>query len=126
MTTLLLRLGRTADAPRRARRALDEIAAAHLPEERLAEARLLLSELVTNSVRYAADGDVEVELVVEEQTLTARVRDEGEGVPEGREPGGMPVPEAGQGRGLALVAAIASRWGVVREGRPEVWFTLAG
>jgi anti-sigma regulatory factor (Ser/Thr protein kinase) len=120
--SVTLTLDRDAGAPRRARRALEE-AAGDLPPAPLDTARLLLSELVTNSVRYAEGPRMEVEVARDGDELTVRVRDDGTGVPPDREVA-MPAPDAGSGRGLPLVAALAARWGVRREPTAEVWFTL--
>ena len=36
----------------------------------------------------------------------------------------MPGPEGESGRGLAFLDALASRWGVIRNGESCVWFEL--
>ena len=94
---------------------------AGLSPERCDDALLLASELVTNAVLHGRS-----EVCVEVETLGAVVRvsvfDENSRHP-------APVaqdPDALDGRGLALVEALAERWGV--EDRPlgkAVWFELA-
>jgi anti-sigma regulatory factor (Ser/Thr protein kinase) len=114
---IVLSLDRTADAPRRAR---DEIRtlAAELGEERTEDATLLVSELVTNAVKYGGEGPVEI--VVHRDGGHARftVRDRGGPgpLPEIREPG-----TGGGGHGLRLVDSISDRWGV-EHGSTIVWF----
>jgi anti-sigma regulatory factor (Ser/Thr protein kinase) len=106
---------------RSARRFVAEwCAAAGLTADRCDDALLLASELVTNAVLHGRS-----EVVVEVETSGRRVRvivaDENSRRPQ-------PVPEdpnALDGRGLALVDAVAVRWGV--DERPlgkAVWFEL--
>lgn len=85
----------------------------------MADLRLLISELVTNSVRHG-DGDSVVVLLDADVpgTLRCEVIDDGTGfVPRARQ------PDAIGGRGLDLVEQLASSWGV-REGSTHVWFEL--
>ncbi len=82
---------------------------------------LLTSELVTNAVLHGRS-EVCVEVVVVREVLRVSVLDENSRRP-------LPLSEdvnALDGRGLALVDAVAARWGV--EDRPSgkaVWFELA-
>jgi anti-sigma regulatory factor (Ser/Thr protein kinase) len=90
----------------------------------LDDLRLLVSELVTNSVRHAGAGPrakVGLEVVSRPRTVRVEVTDAG--------PGFEPRPrtedqEKGSGWGLHLVAQIAERWGVDRSERTRVWFEL--
>jgi anti-sigma regulatory factor (Ser/Thr protein kinase) len=114
----VLMLDRTIDAPRVARTRMRQIVA-DLGEERGDDAVLLVSELVTNAVKYGGDGPIE--LVVERDAGRARfaVRDHGgtgRPLPEMRAPG-----LSGGGHGLRLVDEIADRWGV-EHGSTIVWF----
>lgn len=70
-------------------------------------AELLVSEVVTNAVGHASSGG---EMVVSETGAGIRVEvsDYGVGVVQPREAG----PEDVTGRGMAIVAALSSRWGV--------------
>jgi anti-sigma regulatory factor (Ser/Thr protein kinase) len=86
-------------------------------------ALLLVSELVTNAIKYAP-GPIVVELQVAGESLRVAVQDRAaHAVP-------IPVPvieyTAESGRGLALVSELSSRWGsdVLDDGK-EVWFELA-
>ncbi|CAM5231463.1 ATP-binding protein [Streptomyces tanashiensis] len=91
---------------------------------------LLVSELVTNSLRYAS-GPIGVRLVrprsdgadpAHPPALLVEVSDPLPDPPTERAPG----PEDEGGRGLGLVACSARRWGT-RRGRTgkTVWFELA-
>jgi anti-sigma regulatory factor (Ser/Thr protein kinase) len=114
---IVLSLDRTVDAPRRARNEI-RVLAAELGEERTEDAMLLVSELVTNAVKYGGEGPVEI--VVDRTGGHARftVRDRGGPgpLPEIRTPG-----TAGGGHGLRLVDSISDRWGVAH-GSTIVWF----
>ncbi len=131
-------------SPGEARRALDPL------EERvgapmLEDMRLLVTELVTNSVRHADTCDearVELNVRVARNVVHVEVSDEGSGFrperraadrrsapsreyagPERRSDQGEPELRVG-GWGLYLVESLATRWGVRREDRVRVWFEL--
>jgi anti-sigma regulatory factor (Ser/Thr protein kinase) len=115
------RLPATPEAASTARHALDDLGDA-VPDARLRDVRLLVSEVVTNAVRHAnlAAGDA-IELVVELNTGALRV--------EVHDPGGGFVPSAPSpdptrpsGWGLYLVAELADRWGVDSDETTLVWF----
>lgn len=113
-----LELPRDERAPAAARRALDELCPPLDPLRR-EDARLLVSELVTNSVTHG-HGDSVVILIDAELpgVLRCEVIDDGGGfVPRAR--GERTVG----GWGLDLVEQLASSWGV-REGSTHVWFEL--
>lgn len=112
-------------SPFRARRALEQVAG-ECPRRVLEDARLLVSELVTNSVLHS---DMEpgewIELNVTTQNgkaLRVEVRDAGVGFET------QPM-ENGEERtshwGLFLVDKLADRWGVVNDGETRVWFELS-
>lgn len=119
-----LQLPPTPTAPRVAREAV--VAFAHrCSEDLLDQARLILSELVTNSVRHAGLGpsdSILVRLSVADGRLRGSVHDPGEpfgGVGAER----APDPNPG-GFGLHIVSTLARDWGI-REGHGnEVWFEL--
>jgi anti-sigma regulatory factor (Ser/Thr protein kinase) len=115
-----------ADAPQLARRAVAG-ALAHWPQERRDAALLVISELVTNAVRYGArGGEDRVALQVRRCGRTTRIE-----VTDPRARGGA-IAEAtlgdGQQRsgwGLPIVAELTDRWGVEREqARTCVWCEL--
>jgi anti-sigma regulatory factor (Ser/Thr protein kinase) len=111
------------EAASEARHALDGLSG-ELPDGRMRDVRLLVSELVTNAVRHAnlAAGDV-IGLVIEvaEQKLRVEVHDSGGGfIPSTP----SPDPARPSGWGLYLVAELADRWGVDSDERTLVWFEL--
>lgn len=90
----------------------------------LGDVRLLVSELVTNSVRHSSvrpSDVVTLSVAVSESTLRVEVSDPGKGFePKARDadrtrPGGW---------GLYLVDELADRWGVVRDRFTQVWFEV--
>lgn len=96
-------------------------------EDRLDDAISIAAELVGNAVRHAAPlpGDVirvAWRLLVD-NTLEIRVTDGGSPTtgPELR----VAAPDALDGRGLTIVAALATGWGIERDGLGQcVWATL--
>jgi anti-sigma regulatory factor (Ser/Thr protein kinase) len=90
---------------------------------------LLVSELVSNSVRHAGLGeDDQIRLVAFSRERRARV-EVLDGGRSGRRPDKRPLTfgeaEPG-GLGLVLVDRMADRWGVDRrDGQTRVWFELA-
>jgi anti-sigma regulatory factor (Ser/Thr protein kinase) len=112
---------RDPSAPAIARRMVDDVAGVVDPAC-ADQARLLLSEVVTNAVRHG-DGDA-VRVLLDagpSGELRCEVLDGGGGfVPKARD---KPALVEG-GWGLHLVQTLARRWGV-REGRTHVWFELA-
>jgi anti-sigma regulatory factor (Ser/Thr protein kinase) len=89
-------------------------------------ALLLVSEVVTNAILHSASGDeggsVEVRYALDDQEVYVEVADAGSAGQPRRH--GVYL-EGVSGRGLALVAAMASGWGV-HEHQPGrvVWFRL--
>jgi anti-sigma regulatory factor (Ser/Thr protein kinase) len=108
-----------------ARAAVDRIEAldAH-PEARFA-VRLLVSELFTNAVKYgrrSESGRVRFAVEVSDSHVRVEVGDRGRGFVADHV--SMPGHESDSGRGLAFLDALASRWGVVKNGESCVWFEL--
>jgi signal transduction histidine kinase len=116
-----LDIARDDRAPLQARLALDELHSDVEPDV-LEDARLLVSELVTNSVRHGAGDSVRLILdVVDRDRVRVEVIDDGRGfLPLARPLG---VKEDG-GFGLYLVERLSESWGV-REGSTHVWFELS-
>ena len=85
------------------------------------DVQLLVSELITNSVKYGADGAVRLQVeAADERRLRVEVVDQGAGfVPVRRT---RPKDDVG-GWGLHLVQTLSSRWGVY-EGSTHVWFEI--
>jgi anti-sigma regulatory factor (Ser/Thr protein kinase) len=107
-------------APARARGAVESLSADVAPGV-LANVKLLVSELVTNSVKYGGSEVVRLELHGDgDGRLRVDVVDEGGGfVPTARD---RPATEVG-GWGLHLVDTLADRWGVATEAS-HVWFEI--
>ncbi|WP_176711316.1 ATP-binding protein [Streptomyces sp. PTY087I2] len=82
------------------------------------EARLIVSELVTNAIVHGR-GRVTLRLLQHDGILRIEVNDENSTPPQMRTPSDDDV----HGRGLVLVDAIAHDWGVEDEGR-TTWAVL--
>jgi len=91
------------------------------------DAELMLSELVTNAVRYQNDGGIEISAILRGPALRVSVTDDSGDVPVRRRSRGANDPamspavgsrssldgggHAASGRGLFLVEQLATRWG---------------
>ena len=122
MTESVVILDRTVDAPRAARARVRAVEP-RLGPERTEDAVLLVSELVTNAVKYGPEHG-EIRLIIREGERTTRftIHDTGAGP--------LPVmrplerlPHEGGGHGLRVVEMVSDRWGVER-GSTRVWFEL--
>jgi integral membrane sensor domain MASE1/anti-sigma regulatory factor (Ser/Thr protein kinase) len=95
-----------------------------LNEAAMTNLRLLVSELVTNSVRHAgvpAGESIALRIGVSQQRVRVEVGDLGPGF---QPPRGAPVPQSPSGWGLYLVDQLAERWGVLSDGGTRVWFEI--
>jgi serine/threonine-protein kinase RsbW len=113
------------DAPAAARVALRDWMAGHVSEPMLADAQLLVVELVTNSVRHAdapADAVVSVRAQLAADILCLEVEDRGR---TGSITPRPPDLHHGGGFGLNVVEALSRRWGVNRDAGTRVWAELA-
>ena len=122
-TSVVLQLGKNYDAPANARRFVAENAT-NLPDDVVADAELLVSELVTNAVLHGRSA-ITLRVNVDPPGIGIAVRDRGEDtiVP----PPDSPDPGRPSGRGLLIVQAIATAWGVTPNDPPPgktVWFRL--
>ena len=123
-SSLSLRLDPDVDAAGKARDALGRLAH-KLERGVLQDMHLLVTELVTNSVRHAdaaADAPVRVEVSVSGDHVFVAVEDGGSGF--------KPKPRSARsprdsGWGLHLVERLSSRWGVSSNGHTRVWLELA-
>jgi anti-sigma regulatory factor (Ser/Thr protein kinase) len=108
----------------RARDGLDALRGS-VADGTLEDVRLLISEIVTNSVRHAGLGPtdrVAVRVIAEPGRVRAEVVDTGKGF---EAPPHGPTTGASSGWGLFLVERVANRWGVERrDGRTRVWFEI--
>ena len=112
-------------AARCARRAVREELQGALPQPRLADVELIVSELATDSVRHAGCDDAEelsMEACVQRDRVRVRLFDPGEGF-EVHEPT-PPASGSGGGYGLVLLDRLSDRWGVQRENGFAVWFEV--
>lgn len=123
-THLSLELARDADSVRTARAALADIAPQIAPG-RYEDARLLLSELVTNAVKYGGEGSLRIVVRSVGDATHVEVVDQG---------GGFAARETERHRdrqdlehvggwGLPLVETLADEWGSF-EGSTHVWFRV--
>jgi diguanylate cyclase (GGDEF)-like protein/PAS domain S-box-containing protein len=108
------------DAPAEARQLVDELDG-HASPDTLERARLLASELVTNSCCHGA-GPIDVTIAADADGIELLVADTG--------PGFAPVEvrpeqiEEDGGRGLLLVDLLANQWSTGGEGAPWVWVRM--
>jgi anti-sigma regulatory factor (Ser/Thr protein kinase) len=117
---LALNLPPDTSAPGLARAAAKRYLGGKLGPQRMSELSLVVSELVSNAFLHGR-GQVLFRLQLDEGTVRGEVIDQGGGFEhEIRERG----PEEVTGRGLSLVEALTSRWGI-HEGTTHVWFELA-
>jgi anti-sigma regulatory factor (Ser/Thr protein kinase) len=93
-----------------------------LPPDRLSDAELLLSELVSNAVKYGGEGDISLIFERGGGRFRTEVVDEGDGfMTVLRDRSDVYTPG---GWGLPLVQSLSDRWGA-HEGSTHVWFELA-
>ena len=92
-----------ADAPSLARKFVDAHASG-LPEDLRDDAKLLVSELVTNAIRYG-EPTITVQVGFDPPGLSVAVTDRGHHLP--ALPDSRPDLSAPSGRGLTIVAAVA-------------------
>ena len=111
------------ETPALARHELESWLPSSIAESVRGSLRLLVSELVTNSVRHVTGSTEPVELAVRigQRAIRVEVRDGGSGF----KPAGKPEPRGADGGfGLFLVERMASRWGVDTQDGTRVWFEL--
>jgi anti-sigma regulatory factor (Ser/Thr protein kinase) len=119
-TSLDVDITRDPQAPRRARRALRELGDSIAPDLR-DDVVLLVSELVTNSVKYGEDTDLRLTIHAETpRRLRVEVVNQGASFEPRARTGS--VTDSG-GWGLHLVDQLADRWGV-HAGSTHVWFEI--
>lgn len=104
-----------------ARHTLDGVRA-DLGEDLHATVVLLISELVTNSVRHSkvTGGAIELMACITPRCVRVEVSDDGGGF----DPSPIPHVDSDAGRGLDLVQELADRWGRPPGMRTCVWFEI--
>jgi anti-sigma regulatory factor (Ser/Thr protein kinase) len=112
-------LPRTRGSPVLARRSLAHWFAGDVDSNEVRTAELLVSELVTNAVMHG-HGKIILRAHLDQDRLLVEVIDEGGGFERTVRHGDF---DSIGGRGLAIVDAEASRWGI-HEGTTHVWFEL--
>ncbi len=116
---LSVELPRSAEAPYLARRALDDLDG-RVDASLLPDLRLLVTELITNSVKYGGDGPVTLQVSATDERVRAEIIDQGVGfTPKERT---RELEDVG-GWGLHLVEQLTSEWGTY-EGSTHVWFEI--
>ncbi|HEU0023664.1 MAG TPA: ATP-binding protein [Thermoleophilaceae bacterium] len=118
--SLTLRLGSGTAAAATARTALSRLRA-DIDPPLMETLRLLVTELVTNSVKHADTDNVLLRVLVAPSAVWTEVTDEGPGF----DPISTGTPRDRSGWGLFLVERLADRWGASHEaGVTKVWFEL--
>jgi anti-sigma regulatory factor (Ser/Thr protein kinase) len=104
----------------RARERVIELAEPFVAASRIADLRLVISEVITNAVRHGGAGEMVVAVTPKPGYLCVQVTDTGDGF--------APRPRAFEpdddgGFGLFLVERLTRRWGLTREdSNTRVWF----
>ena len=109
-------------APSEARQAVGALSGA-VGREVLRDVELLVSELVTNSVRHSGSPEpIHLRAWLRSGGLKVEIADGGSSF-EARSGGA--AHDAEGGRGLMILEALAERWGVSHDVRSRVWFEIA-
>lgn len=109
-------------APGQARHALERLGH-RIAADMVDRLKLLVSELVTNSVVHAGLSNcdrIAVEVAVAPGSVRVEVCDPGPGF----EAPSAPALDDVRGRGLMLVEMVSDRWGVTRGDLTRVWFEM--
>jgi anti-sigma regulatory factor (Ser/Thr protein kinase) len=115
-------LPKSMEAPAMAREAIRRLEG-QVSAEMVDDATLLVSELMTNAVKYGGEGGLRLEIDIEADRLRAEIIDQGDGFePRTRTERRLVLSDEG-GWGLHLVESLADEWGV-HEGSTHVWFEL--
>jgi anti-sigma regulatory factor (Ser/Thr protein kinase) len=118
-----LRLRGGPEAVSLARHSLNDLEK-ELGTELFEDMRLLVSELVTNSVRHAVaatESTVMLEVSVREDLVRCCVSDTGPGFEPAER---TPEDDPASGWGLFLVEQLSDRWGVDLNAGTSVWFEI--
>ena len=96
-----------------------------MPPEKLEDVRLVVSELVTNSILYAGlspDDQISLTVTVSDGAVRAGVCDPGPGFRMPSEPSLR--SDLSGGCGLPFVETISDRWGIEGNRHACVWFEI--
>ena len=110
---------RAARAARQSLRLLES----YVPDETIEDVNLLVSELVSNSVKHASlmdDQVIQVDANPTDQGIRVEVTNPGGAQLANR----LPDKAEESGWGLLLVTKIATRWGIATNGRTLIWFEI--
>jgi anti-sigma regulatory factor (Ser/Thr protein kinase) len=113
-------------APGRARNLIESAVGERFGIDLLNELKLLVSEVVTNSVRHGgadSDGAIRLGLTINGAGLRVDVVDQGPGFRAGRKR--RRIREEVGGWGLYLVEQLSDCWGIEETDATRVWFQLA-
>ncbi len=124
VTEIDLRLAPEPEVVATARHALDRLANL-LPPTKLENVRLVVSELVTNSILHAGlspNDQISLTVTVSAGSVRGRVCDPGPGFVVPSEP--CPRSDLRGGWGLPIVETISDRWGVEQNSHACVWFEI--
>jgi signal transduction histidine kinase len=86
-------------------------------EPRYEDVLLIVSELVSNSVRHSKSTEIDLTVSTQDGRIRVEVSDDG--------PGFTHETPRGEGMGLAIVEKLSERWGLVSDGRFTVWAELS-
>ena len=115
-----MRLGSGPEAAAEARRAIMKLRA-DLDPPLLETLRLLVTELVTNSVRHTDCDSITLRVAIGKSAVLTEVTDEGPPF----DPQHVIPEDPDRGWGLVLLERLAPNWGVKTEGGSKrVWFEL--
>jgi anti-sigma regulatory factor (Ser/Thr protein kinase) len=115
-------LPKSGEAPALARDAVGRLQG-DVPEDFVDDAKLLVSELVSNGVKYGGEGRIMLQIEADPNRVRAEIVDQGGGFqPQTRAKRNMALADEG-GWGLHLVETLADEWGVY-EGSTHVWFEI--
>lgn len=123
MARIDLQLEAKPESVGQARRALDRIAGM-VTDPLLEDLRLMVSEVVTNSIRHgrvSREDRIRLLVAVQDRMVRVEVVNPGDGFhPPSIEPSIYQI----SGWGLYLVSQLADRWGVDGQGGTRVWFEI--
>jgi diguanylate cyclase (GGDEF)-like protein len=117
-----LTLGSNDDAPGHARAALARLDG-QTDEDVLERAVLLMSELVTNSVKHAGTAEIRVDIWPTAGSITVVVTDDGPGFVPVAQPAA--IADQDGGFGLPLLDTLSEAWGSGSDREAWVWFEVS-